>query len=149
MKEIATVFGLDWRLLIIQVVNFGFFLLVLWYFLYNPILKIIDERQKKIEGGIEDAEKATLRLEEIEVERDEILKEASNTASDILETSKGRAQEQSSQITTDANKRADSILSGANLRGKEMKEKALRESKEEIGRAAILAAEKVLRKNQT
>jgi len=69
MEEIAKVFGLDWKLLIIQAVNFGVLLLVLWYFLYKPVLKMLDERRGKIQKGVEDAENAEIRLTEIEGER--------------------------------------------------------------------------------
>jgi len=149
MEEIANVFGLNWKLLIIQAVNFGVLLLVLWYFLYKPVLKMLDERREKIEKGVEDAETAGTRLEEIEGERDGVLKEATNSASEILATSKARADEQASSITENANSRAESILESANQRAEEMKEQAMQESREEIGKAAILAAEKVLRGNSS
>jgi len=149
MEEIANVFGLNWKLLLVQTVNFGVLLLVLWYFLYKPVLKMLDERREKIEGGIKDAEKAGSRLEEIESERDTVIKNASVEASEIIATSKNRAQEQASQITTEATTRADSILKSADLRSDELKEQALRESKEEIGKAAILAAERILREKQS
>ncbi len=145
MEEIASVFGLNWKLLIIQAVNFGVLLLVLRYFLYKPVLKMLDERREKVEKGVKDAEAAGVRIQEIEGERDGVLTDASNKAGEILETSKTRAQEQASQIATDANARAETILESANLRSEELKEQALRESKAEIGKAAILAAEVILR----
>ncbi|MBL4644392.1 MAG: F0F1 ATP synthase subunit B [Candidatus Pacebacteria bacterium] len=145
MEEIASVFGLNWKLLLIQAVNFGVLLLVLRYFLYTPVLKMLDERREKVEKGVKDAEAAGVRIQEIEDERDGVLKEASNEASNILSNSKERSVEQASQITTDANAQAETILESANLRSQELKEQALRESKEEIGKAAILAAEVILR----
>lgn len=145
MEEIARVFGLNWKLFLVQTVNFGVLLLALWYFLYRPVLNMIDARREKIEQGVKSAEKAEERLGEIEGEREEVLKKATNEADDILATSKDRAQEKASSIVTEADTRADSILSGAQQRAEEMKEQALRESKEEIGKAAILAAERILK----
>ncbi len=149
MEEIARVFGLNWKLLLIQAVNFGVLLLVLRHFLYKPVLRMLDERRTKIEEGVKDAEAAGVRLQEIEGERDGVLTEASQSASEILATSKGRAQEQASQITGDAQGRAESIVKSAQKQAEELKEQALRESKEEIGRAAILAAEKILKEKQS
>jgi len=149
MEEIVRVFGLDWKLLIIQAVNFGVLLLALWYFLYKPIITMLDARREKIEAGVKSAEASQERLKEIEGERDGVLKKATLSAEELLSASKDRAQEQASRIVGDANSRADSILEGANKRADEAKEQALRESKEEIGRAAILAAEKILKEKQS
>lgn len=145
MEEIVRVFGLNWKLLIIQAVNFGVLLLALWYFLYRPVLKMLDARREKIEEGVKSAEKSQERLREIEGERDTVLKDATKSAEELLGSSKERAQEQASQIVNDANTRADSILVSAEQRAQEAKEQALRESKEEIGRAAVLAAERILK----
>jgi F-type H+-transporting ATPase subunit b len=146
MEEIVKVFGLDWKLLIVQAVNFGVLLFALWYFLYRPILAMLDARREKIEQGIHSAEKSQARLREIEEERNVVLKEATKSAEDILASSKERAEEQASHIVSTANIRADSLLQGATKRAQEAHERALRESKKEIGKAAILAAEKILRK---
>ncbi|PCI90381.1 ATP synthase F0 subunit B [Candidatus Kaiserbacteria bacterium] len=146
MEEIAKVFGLNWKLLLVQIVNFGVLLAVLWYFLYNPILAMLDERRKKIEEGVQNAEDAGKRLGEIEGERKTILKDATLSAGDILSTSKGRAEEQAKSIVDDATSKAGSIAESAAKRADEAREQALRESREEIGRSAILAAEKIMRK---
>ncbi|MAZ67722.1 ATP synthase F0 subunit B [bacterium] len=149
MEEIVKVFGLNWKLLIVQAVNFGVLLLALWYFLYRPVLKMLDTRREKIEEGVKSAEKSQERLREIEGERDTVLKEATKSAEELLASSKERAQEQASQIVNDANTRADSILVSAEQRAQEAKEQALRESKAEIGKAAVLAAERILKEKQS
>ncbi|MBF05498.1 ATP synthase F0 subunit B [bacterium] len=146
MEEIARVFGLNWKLFLVQTVNFSVLLLVLWYFLYRPVLQMIDERRQKIEKGVKSAEKAEKRLDEIENEREGVLKKATTEAGEILSTSKDRAQEKASEIVSEAENRADSLVDSAQQRAEEMKDRALRESKEEIGKAAILAAEQILRK---
>ncbi|MAJ97085.1 MAG: ATP synthase F0 subunit B [Parcubacteria group bacterium] len=146
MEEIARVFGLNWKLFLVQTVNFSVLLLVLWYFLYRPVLQMIDERRQKIEKGVKSAEKAEKRLDEIENEREGVLKKATTEAGEILSTSKDRAQEKASEIVSEAENRANSLVDSAQQRAEEMKDRALRESKEEIGKAAILAAEQILRK---
>lgn len=149
MEEIVRVFGLDWKLLLVQAVNFGLLMAVLWYFLYQPVMNMLDARQKKIEEGVKSAEAAEKRLEEIEGEKDAVLKKATNEASDIVSNSKSRAEEQASGIISDANKRADSIVDQAQTQAHEAKEQAMRESQSEIARAAVLAAEKILREKQS
>lgn len=145
MEEIARVFGINWKLLLVQAVNFGVLLLALWYFLYTPILKMIDARREKIEQGVKDAEEAEQRLHEVEKESDEVLSEARQSAGEILAHSKERAEQQSAEIVNEASSRADSIVEGAQKRADEAQRQALRESEAEISKAAILAAEKILK----
>ncbi len=145
MSEIIQVFGIDWKLLLIQAFNFSVLLLALWYFLYKPVIKMLDKRQKIIEKGVVNAEKSEKRLVEIEDERDEIISKATTVGNKIISDAKNRGDEKASEIISDANIRSESILADATARGKEAKERALRESKEEIAKTAILAAEKVLK----
>ena len=57
MEAIIEVFGLDTKLLFIQAVNFALLLIILWWFLYRPLARIVGERQQVIEKGVKDAEK--------------------------------------------------------------------------------------------
>ncbi|MDP2650049.1 MAG: F0F1 ATP synthase subunit B [bacterium] len=148
MSEIAQVFGIDWKLLLIQIVNFGVLLFALWYFLYTPIINLIDERRKKIEEGVINAQRADERLEEIEGERGVILDKATNKAGEIVSTAKERAKEQEVEILKDAHHRAEGVLTDAEQRAEEAKRRALLESQGEIAQAAMLAAEKVLRESK-
>ena len=145
MGELFAAFGIDWRLLIMQLINFALLLVALWYFLYRPVIALIDTRREKIEEGVKDAERAHTRLSEIEGERDTLLREATQSADTIVATSKTRAEEEASSIVGTAHTRAESIVTDAQARAEEAKRRALRESKEEIGKAAILAAAKIVR----
>ena len=68
MAQFFAAFGIDWRLLLVQAVNFGLLLLALWYFLYGPVLKMIDDRRAKIAESVKVAEAAARRLEEAKAE---------------------------------------------------------------------------------
>jgi F-type H+-transporting ATPase subunit b len=48
--------GISLPLLISQLVSFVILLLLLWRFAYKPVLKMLDERAKKIKESIESAE---------------------------------------------------------------------------------------------
>lgn len=144
MQEIATVFGLNGKLLLVQAVNFGVLVLVLWYFLYGPVIKMLDARREKIAKGIEDAARADERLQEVEKERTEILAHATVEGTEILANSKARADEHARDAAAEAHNKAEKIIDDANKRAEEARERALQESREEIGKAAVLAAKKIL-----
>ncbi|MFZ2594071.1 MAG: ATP synthase F0 subunit B [Minisyncoccia bacterium] len=145
MGELISTFGLNWGLLIIQMVNFGVLLVALKYFLFKPVMGMLEERKQKIAQGIADAEAAAKKNADAEIERKAVIAEASLTGEQIVAKAALRAEEKGALIVTDAEKRAQSLTNDAALRAQETKDKALRESREEIAKAAILVAEKVLR----
>jgi F-type H+-transporting ATPase subunit b len=145
MNELFTAFGVDWRLLLIQAVNFGLLLFVLSYFLYKPVLRIIDERQKKIAESVKTAQEAAKRLEDAKRESEGIVGGAAREAESLVAQARNRAQERENEIVRAAEVRADALMKEAQQRAEEEKRQVLLESQREIARAAMLAAEKVLR----
>ena len=145
MEQLVTVFGIDWRLLIIQGINFGLLLSVLTYFLYKPVLKIIDDRREKIAESVKTAEAASRRLQDAKKESDEIVGGAAREAEGMVAAARVRAGEREVEIVKNAEARAAATLKDASERAEETKRQALKESEREIARAAMLAAEKILR----
>jgi len=145
MSELFAAFGINWKLLLVQSFNFGILLVALWYFLYRPVLKLIDERREKIAEGVRTAEAASKRLEEARGEGEKLVGNASREAESIVASARSRAEEKASEIAQNADARAQAILADASARAEEAKRQALKESEREIARAAMLAAEKILK----
>jgi len=148
MSELFAAFGLNWKLLLTQAFNFGLLLIVLTYFLYKPVLKMIDERRAKIEKGVEDAEAAAKKLEAAKTEGQKIVGEASREGEGIVASARTRAEERAAEIVRNAESQAQGTLSDAKSRAEEAKRQALKESEREIARAAMLAAEKILKEKK-
>ena len=145
MSALFSAFGIDWHLLVIQLVNFALLLAVLTYFLYRPILKIIDDRRAKIAESVRTAEEASKRLAEAKVEGEEMVGSAAREAETLMTSARSRADERGGEIVKAAEIRADALLQDAAARGEELKRQALIESEREVVRAALLAAEKIMR----
>ena len=60
-------------MLVSQAVNFGLLLLILYFVLYKPITKKLEERAERIKKGLEDAETSEKLLAESEAQRQEAL----------------------------------------------------------------------------
>ena len=144
MQQLLVTFGINWKLLIIQAVNFGALLALLSYLLYKPILGIIDERREKVAEGVRMAEKATEKLEEAKREGEGIVGSAAREAEGLVAAARARAEEKGGEIVKAAESRAQNVLKDAAARAQEEKRQALIESDKEIARAAMLAAEKIL-----
>jgi F-type H+-transporting ATPase subunit b len=145
MDEIIHAFGIDGRLIIIQVVNFGILMVALGYFLYKPILRILKEREEKITQGLKDAEDAARAKAEAGEEKQTILTSAHMEAGEVAKRAQVAAETQASEIVAGAQEKAAAVLSDAEIKREQIKAQALKESEKEIASLAVLAAEKVLR----
>jgi F-type H+-transporting ATPase subunit b len=144
MSALLGAFGIDWHLLVIQAVNFGLLLSALTYFLYKPVLRIIDERRRMIADGVAKATAADKRLEDAKTESENIVGGAAREAEGLVASARARAEERGSEIVNAAEARSAAVLKDANERAEETRHQALKESEREIARAAVLAAEKIL-----
>ena len=71
--EIFSKLGIDWRLLLAQVVNFLILLFVLRRFAYTPMLRFLEKRKNRIEKGLKEGKLATEKLLQIAKKEKEIL----------------------------------------------------------------------------
>ena len=100
--EILNEFGINWKLLIAQMINFTILLFVLKIILYKPILKMLEDRKNRIAEAEENAASIEKRLEKIEKEREKTISKASDEATKLLE----EATKSSSEIITEAHEKA-------------------------------------------
>jgi len=145
MGQLFSAFGIDWRLLIIQGINFAVLLGALTYFLYKPMMKMIDERRLKIAEGVRKADEADRNLLAAKEEGEGIVGAAAREAEALAASARTRADEKGAEIVKAAEARADATMRDATARATEAQRAALQESQREIARAAMLAAEKILK----
>lgn len=136
--------GLDIKLLLAQVVNFLMLLFVLKKFLYRPILKVLDERKKKIEDSLANAEKINKELIKLEEEKAKILKAAQTEAVKLAAEEKKFAEEQKEKILEEAKKKATEEVAKGSVLAKQELEKAKKELREEVLRLTEVMTKKVL-----
>ncbi len=146
MSSIFSIFGVDWSMLIVQVFNFGLLLGVLWYFLYTPLLSLLDERQKKIEKGVKDAETAEKTLMQASDEGKSILTKATKDAEAAIQNGKKLAEKEALDIVAAAQKRHDALLKEAEQKAAEEKRKSLQQAEHEIAKLVVLGVEKAITK---
>lgn len=148
MEEIVHAFGIDWRLIVIQMFNFAILAGALWYFLYTPVLRILTEREAKLKKGVEDADKAAIALRDADAEKTAVIAAARKEAETLVESGSRHAEEKGEAIIAEANARATRLIEDAAARAEEEKMRAKKASEAEIAEAAILAAEKILNEKQ-
>lgn len=145
MEQIIGTFGINGKLILIQVVNFGLLLFLLHRFLYKPLAKIIDERKEKIEKGVENAEEAENNLKKAKQKSDEILSDAAKEAEKAVISARKAGQAERAEIVESAEERGQAMLLRATKQAEEERIKIIKEGESEIAKLAILAAEKILK----
>lgn len=145
MEQLIEAFGIDVKLIAVQIVNFVILAAALTYFLYKPILNALKNREEKISQGLQDAESAAKAKEAANEEKQTILSDAHKEAEDINSRAKVAASEQADAIVGSARDKADAAIQAAQKQGEEIKAQAQKESEAEVAKVAILAAEKILK----
>lgn len=148
MSELINAFGLDLELLVVQIVNFGVVLLVLWYFLYRPLLNVIEKRERKMSQGVKDAEKAKKKLDDAEEQEKQVLARANKEAEEVIAEGRQYAEKEKETILREARQSGQKELEHARQRAQEQKDEFLKESREEVAKMAVLSAERILREKR-
>lgn len=143
MNAVLSTFGIDWRLLLINAVNFGVLMVALWYFLYEPLTKMLEERRQKVAKGVEDAQAAAVKLSEIESSRKEVLATAGKEADSIVAEARAAAVIKERDILEHAEASAASALKDAGAQAQELKARAIEESKQEVAKLIVLGMQKI------
>lgn len=142
--ELLQNLGIDWRLLIAQLINFVILLAVLYRFLYKPVLKLLHERSARIEEGLKNADTAEAKLKEASAAYEKKVLEARGEAQKIMEMSRKEGEKVKAEVVATAQKEADKIVASGRSRLAAEKEKIMREAQEELADLVEHAAEHVL-----
>lgn len=143
--DIMTALGIDWRLLILQIVAFLILVWLLGKFVYPWLMKSVDERQKNIEEAAKLAKKAQESAAESQAETAELLAEARKEAAKIVETAKLEAAELAAASEARARSSAEAIVSDAHAQIDKDITKARRALHNETLELISMATEKVVR----
>ena len=144
MEEILHNLGIDWKLLIAQVINFFILFLILKKFVYKPILGIMQKRREDIEKGIEFNKSADLRLQSADAEKAETLKLAKEKALGIVTEAESTANARREEMLKEAGIKRDSVIADARVIIDEHKNKMLEGVYSNAEGFLRLALEKVL-----
>ena len=118
--------------------------LVLKHFLFQPIMKMIADRQKEIDDMYLDADSARSNARELEAEYKEKLSVAQDTSERLVKEAVARGQAREEEIIRQANAEAGNLLNKAAADIALEKKKAINDAKNEISGIAVAIAEKVV-----
>lgn len=118
--------------------------LVLKKFLFKPVMKIIEDRQKEIDDTYAQADAAKAQATALQAEYEDKLATAMQTSDRLVKEAVARGQKREEDIIRQANEEADAILKKAAADIAQEKKKAINDAKNEIAGLAMDIAGKVV-----
>ncbi len=113
MHELLSHLGIDWKLLLAQVVNFAILFFVLKKFAYKPILGILRKRSDDIEEGLRASEESKERLSKTKIIEEERILAADKKALAMVQAAEITAKTRGEAIITDSTKKSEDIMQSA------------------------------------
>jgi F-type H+-transporting ATPase subunit b len=138
--------GIDLKLIIAQLINFGILFFLLSKFAYKPIMNLLDTRQKKIEQGLADAEASAKKLADVEAETAKLMDKTSKDADQIMNNAKAAAKVEAAELIKKATDQADRTTKNAEAEAKSAKDNVVSEAKKELSNVIVMALDKIVGK---
>ena len=143
--EFFNAFAVDLPKLGFQIFNFLLLLYLLNRFLFKPVMGMLDERQRRIAKGLEDAEAAARDREQAVAAREAALAEARTEAQAMIARATKIAEDSRNEIVTAARSEAEKVAARAREEIVAEKEKAMSELRAHVADLALAAAGKLVR----
>ncbi len=139
--------GFNLPALIAQLINFTLLLVIFRLLLYKPLLKVLDDRKKRIEEGLEASDESKRRLAETEQDVAKELDKARQEGQAQI----AQAQQISARIQEEARQQAraesEQLLERARSEIQLERDSAIADLRREFADLTITAAERVIRRS--
>jgi len=135
--------------MLMQWMNFGILLLILYGWLWDPLLKFLDERRRFVHQNLADAEKRKQEAESIHQQRLAELNELREERTAILDQARSAGEQERAEIVQQARQEAERIAARTRERINEEVRRTRVALQEEVAQVATDIAAKVLQRELT
>ncbi len=144
MAELISKLGVDWKLLIAQIINFLVLLVILYRFFYRPILGMMQKRTKRIEDGLKKAKEIEDELVKTQADYRIEISRAKKEANEILEKANVQAEKNKKEMVVKAKEEIAQVINREKKKIAAEKEQTVKEIKAEIADLVTASVEKIL-----
>ncbi len=138
--------GFNWKMALFNLINFLILFFILKRYFFDAVLNNIEEREQRINKGVEDAKKAETELRMAKRKAQDIIDEAKVDANQIIEDAKEDAEAVAKDMKQEAKEEIDSLVSQAKRNIARDREEMKENLRRETISLAMEAAEKVVEK---
>lgn len=130
--------------LVIQIINALVLFGALTYILFKPVTKLMEERTKRIQSSIDEAESNAKEMSELKAKYEEQLRDIRSERDAIIGEATKKAEVRGNEIVAAAEEDARDVLERTKSQIEIEKQKMMDELKGEISSLAIAVASKVI-----
>lgn len=142
---ILELLGIDFNILIIQMVGFLLLLWVMTRYFWKPIQATLEARRADINATYDKIEADRRAMEQLRADYEQRLAQIEAEARERIQQAVGEAQELREQILADARRQAEEIVARAREQAELEREKLTTELQEHVATLALRATEHLLR----
>lgn len=142
--ELLSTLGVNMQLLLAQIVNFAIIMGVLLFFVYRPILRLVDSRRETIKKSMEDAKDIEKQKRDIEHFKTEQMRKADQEMAQILDKAKKQAETVKQDMLVKAQQEASALVEKAKETLQNERKKLLEEARGTLAGVAVKLAQAVL-----
>lgn len=139
--------GINLPTLLTQVVTFIILLVILRFVAYKPIMRMLDERSRRVKESMEQAESIKEQSARAEEELKKQIGEASREGQERIARAVKAGEEVKQKAQEEAKKEAETLLSRARAEIQTERDEAIGEVRREFADLTVLAAGKVIEKS--
>jgi F-type H+-transporting ATPase subunit b len=143
VRDTAETFGWNWQLFLSQVISFSIVAFLLRRFAYKPILAVLEERRRRIEEGLINADKIKKELAEAEKRYQEIVAKANADAQKMIDEARESSAHLAERKQQEAIAAAEQIIGKAREAAALEHERTMESMKRELGRLVVETTAKV------
>ena len=128
-------------------VSFGIFLFLLNKYAFPPILEILEERKRKIQGDIDDAERQKGEAQSLKEDLDRQLKAAHERSKEIVRLAESESKKIQEKTLRETEAKCKQMQDQSTQEIARSQEKLMSDIRGHLAELTIISAEKVLRKS--
>jgi len=136
--------GINLPSLLAQIVNFAILLGILYLVAYKPIMRMLDERSRRIKESMEQTEEIKQQVEKAEKEFKKRIEQAGRQGQEIIDRAVLTGEEIGQKARAEAKKEAEALLARARAEIRRERDEVIDELRQEFADLTILAAGKVI-----
>jgi F-type H+-transporting ATPase subunit b len=136
--------GIDWHILLAQLINFGILFGILFVLLYKPVRRMLDERSARIRESMEQAEQVKEQLARTDEQVRTQMEAARREGQGILAQAAQMGERLKEEARGEAKREAETIVNRARAEIERERDEAIEDLRNQFVDLAIAAAEKVV-----
>lgn len=148
-EQTATPFDINKGVIFWTVLIFGILLVILWRLGWPEILKMVEERERRIQKQLDEAERARVEAQALLEEHKKLVAQSKAAAQEIIATAKSAANKEREGLLAKTREEQEHMIERARHDITAEKEKAVQALRREAVELSIAAASKLIEKNLT